>query len=269
MGDHRYKLRDYDFAHLLLTLRKRSRLTQEDVALQIGISEKALRNWEGGSHYPSDAHLRKLITVYLHKHVFVSGSEHDEARLLWNQVHERTPHRIGSFDEPWFATLFQEWQAHSTSQAPQAAGDQQRTQSWSGETSLLTPFPALEAEHRNRSSRLLRGDWSEAPDVSLWYGRSDDLAELERWLLADQYRLVAVLGMGGIGKTTLAVKLMQQVAPHFACVLWRSLHNAPSMQDVLGDWLQVLSPQRLLDSSQSLDHLLTLLLEQLQARRCL
>src|SRR5260370_16848129 len=75
--------------------------------------------------------------------------------------------------------------------------------------------------------------------------------------------------MGGIGKTTLAVKLVQQVAPYFDCVLWRSLYNAPSLVDLLLNWLQVLSPQRLLDPSEDLEHLLALLLDQLQARRCL
>src|SRR5205807_4805150 len=51
---HRYKRRDFDFARLLVTLRRRANLTQEDVALHLRISEKAIRNWEGGSNYPSE-----------------------------------------------------------------------------------------------------------------------------------------------------------------------------------------------------------------------
>ena len=44
-------------------------------------------------------------------------------------------------------------------------------------------------------------DWGEAPDVEIFYGRQTELTQLQQWLMADRCRLVAVLGMGGIGKT--------------------------------------------------------------------
>ena len=116
MSNHRYyKRRDFDFAQQLVTLRKRAGLTQEDVALRIGLSEKAIRNWEGGSNYPAELNLRKLIEMYLDKNAFASGREQEEARLLWEKLHERTPHRIGLFDEPWFAALLTQWKANSMS----------------------------------------------------------------------------------------------------------------------------------------------------------
>src|SRR5205807_211950 len=214
---HRYKPRDYVFAQRLLSLRKRTALTQEAVALHVGVTEKAIRNWEGGNNYPSEANLRKLIELYLDKDAFAAGQEQDEARTLWDQLRASSHRRTSSFDELWFAGVLKQWRAYRIG---------------------LAPPPE---DFRPAAARLPQADWGAALDVSSVYGRSEELAELEQWLLSKQCRLVALLGMGGIGKTTLAVKLVGQVASHFDCVLWRSLHNAPALEDVLRDWLQVLS----------------------------
>ena len=99
MGDHhRYRPRDFAFAQLLVTLRKKAALTQEAVALRMGVGEKTIRNWEGGINYPSEVNLQKLIELYLDQDVFAPGREPDEARELWEQLRESSHRRIAGFD---------------------------------------------------------------------------------------------------------------------------------------------------------------------------
>jgi DNA-binding Xre family transcriptional regulator len=112
-------------------------------------------------------------------------------------------------------------------------------------------------------------DWGEALDVSLFYGRAAELARLEQWLCHDQCRLVMLLGMGGIGKTALSVRLAEQFQDGFEFVIWRSLRNAPPVQELLTDWLSVLSRQRQFDLPESFSGRVNTLLDYLRHSRCL
>src|SRR5260370_29444524 len=121
MGDHhRYRPRDFAFAQLLVTLRKKAALTQETVALRMGVGEKTIRNWEGGINYPSEVNLQKLIELYLDQDVFAPGREPDEARELWEQLRESSHRRIAGFDERWFGAALSQWQGGTSSQAARA-----------------------------------------------------------------------------------------------------------------------------------------------------
>jgi WD40 repeat protein len=87
-------------------------------------------------------------------------------------------------------------------------------------------------------------DWGEAVDVSLFYGRTEELATLEGWIQRDRCRAIAILGMGGIGKTSLAVKLAQQIQADFEIVIWRSLRYAPPLKTLLGELVSFVSAQQ-------------------------
>lgn len=88
-----------------------------------------------------------------------------------------------------------------------------------------------------------RSCWGEAVDVSVFYGRTEELVTLEQWILKDHCRLIALLGMGGIGKTYLSVKLTEQIEAQFEYVIWRSLRSAPLVEDILTDFIKFLSAQ--------------------------
>ncbi len=114
-----------------------------------------------------------------------------------------------------------------------------------------------------------RQDWADAVDVSIFHGRVEELATLKQWIVQDRCRLVALLGMGGIGKTALAVKLAQQVQGEFDYLIWRSLRNAPPLKELLREFIQFLSFDQPTALPETLDGRILRLMECLRSSRCL
>ncbi|MEO1352922.1 MAG: WD40 repeat domain-containing protein [Cyanobacteria bacterium J06635_15] len=106
-------------------------------------------------------------------------------------------------------------------------------------------------------------DWGEAIDVSVFHGRTQELATLSQWVTQDHCRLIGILGMGGIGKTALSVKLAEQLQAQFDLIIWRSLRNAPTLESLLGELVPFLSQQ------QATEPTVRQLLRCLQNTRCL
>ncbi len=65
------------------------------------------------------------------------------------------------------------------------------------------------------SNSQKRQDWGEAIDVSMFYGRTVEQALLQQWIVDEKCRLVMLLGMGGIGKTALSVKVAEHLQGKF------------------------------------------------------
>ena len=80
-------------------------------------------------------------------------------------------------------------------------------------------------------------------DLAVFYGRQLELQQLTDWIVKDRCQVVMILGMGGMGKTTLAHKVVRELEVDFRCIVWRSLLNAPLLRDLLIDVLRVLIDQ--------------------------
>ena len=129
----------------------------------------------------------------------------------------------------------------------------------------------LKIDKSDYLSSITRLDWGEATFSSAFYGRTEELTTLEQWILDDRCRLVAVLGMGGIGKTALSIKLTQQIQENFEYVIWRSLREAPPVNTILANLIQVLSNEQETESNlpENLSDRVSRLLYYLENHRCL
>jgi len=112
-------------------------------------------------------------------------------------------------------------------------------------------------------------DWGSAPDVPAFYGRKQERETLKQWMGEERCKLVMLLGMGGIGKTSLAVTLAQEMQDRFEGVMWRSLLPAPPLSDLLNSLLQFLSQGQETLDTDNIQQGISRAIAHLQERRCL
>ena len=108
---------------------------------------------------------------------------------------------------------------------------------------ISTPLCSY-AKIRKKQTKISNQDWGTAIDISAFYGRSQELTQLESWILQDSCRLVGLFGMGGVGKTTLATQLTKQIHDQFDYVFWRSVPTVPCFDNMIIDLLSFFSHQK-------------------------
>src|SRR3989454_1317273 len=240
-----YRERDYAFGRVMLTLRTRLGLTETELAEMLGVRRRAVIDWEGGLTYPNVDHLKQFVVLAIERQAWPFGREAEEVRALWQAARQKV-----LLDEAWLGGLLSGIQAPPASQPGEETG---------------VTAQALASPSRGGP----RVDWGDALAVTTFYGRQWELDLLSEWVVQARCRVVSVLGLGGIGKSALATKVMHRVAERFEVVIWRSLRDVPSCETLLDECLQVLAPQALRDVSASLESRQGLLLECLRSSRVL
>ncbi|MCX6031588.1 MAG: NB-ARC domain-containing protein [Chloroflexi bacterium] len=129
--------------------------------------------------------------------------------------------------------------------------------------------PPTSTRHDINTLPQLREDWGEAIDVGALYGRQMELDRMKQWILDDRCRLIAVVGMGGMGKTSLVKWLAEQIKGHFDYLFWRDLRNAPPVESILVDCIKFLSDYLITDLPEGIDGKIKYLVLLLKQHRCM
>ncbi|NEQ55469.1 MAG: ATP-binding protein, partial [Leptolyngbya sp. SIO3F4] len=135
---------------------------------------------------------------------------------LWHQRWE-TDKNLQRFDQEWEDRRPQKSKQIAPRQSKQIAPRQSKQIAPQQKTA--TPSPS---SLKSDAPRTIL-DWGDAPEIPAFYGRIDELRSLADWITIDRCHLVLLLGMGGMGKTTIAIHLANSIQTDFDCVIWRSL----------------------------------------------
>src|SRR6266704_2067091 len=108
-----YGERDYAFGQAMLSLRTVLGLTQAGLAEHLGISRRAVGEWEAGSSYPKAEHLKAFMALAVQHEAFPAGREAEEIRAFWLAAHQKV-----LLDEFWLSALLSQQLPHLTLVAP-------------------------------------------------------------------------------------------------------------------------------------------------------
>jgi WD40 repeat protein len=135
---------------------------------------------------------------------------------------------------------------------------------------VQSPIVSVIEEPKTKHEQLPQEwGWEEAPNVPIFFGRTKEIDTLSQWIIDDHCKLVGILGLGGMGKTSLAVKLVEKIKNKFEYVIWRSLKDAPKLKDILADLIKFLTNYQNTDVNQDVNSDISKLIGYFNQYRCL
>ncbi|TAG89693.1 MAG: ATPase, partial [Oscillatoriales cyanobacterium] len=97
------------------------------------------------------------------------------------------------------------------------------------------------SQNSPQTPKQLHIDLGDAPEIFTFFDRTSELSTLENRITRDRTRLIALLGISGIGKTTLSLSLIDRIKTQFDYVIYRSLRFSPTLDATLTNLLQIFS----------------------------
>ncbi|MCF3578891.1 ATP-binding protein, partial [Planktothrix agardhii] len=80
-------------------------------------------------------------------------------------------------------------------------------------------------------------DLNLTPQIINFYNRESELKTLSSWILDNNIRLISVLGLSGIGKTTLVKRFVDLNLDKFEVIIWKSLKYPKPLELLMNDLL--------------------------------
>ncbi|GET36469.1 NB-ARC domain-containing protein [Microseira wollei] len=107
-------------------------------------------------------------------------------------------------------------------------------------------------------------DLTIAPKITHFCDRTLDLQTLSHWLTTQNPRLISVLGLSGIGKTTLVKQFVDLNLQQFDVVIWKSIKLSQSLDSIITEIFALINPEPI-----QIDNKLTQFFNLLRQQRCL
>jgi ABC-type dipeptide/oligopeptide/nickel transport system ATPase subunit len=121
-------------------------------------------------------------------------------------------------------------------------------------------------QHNNREeSNSSYHDLTLSPKITRFYGRKTELECLSNWILNQNTHLISVLGLSGIGKTTLVKRFIDLNLQQFEVMIWRTLKFPKSLNLLIDDLLNVCQQE----AKETIDDKFTQIFNILRNKKCL
>jgi len=129
----------------------------------------------------------------------------------------------------------------------------------------LSPINKLKQSDINTQSTSHYRDLTVAPQIINFYARQSEIQTLSNSILNQNTRLISVLGLSGIGKTTLVKRFVDLNLQQFEVIIWIGLKFPKSLELVVNDLLNACKQE----AKETIDDKLKQLLDVFRDKKCL